>query len=249
MRKHRISAIVGLTVLALAIGFAVTAAFGAIPGTGGTITGCYKTTLGVHGTPLSIIDPSKGETCGAGNSAVNWNQTGPQGPAGPAGAASTVPGPTGATGPQGVPGSSVGALVDSGSQDAGGNYSGLGPTYNWNIPTITPTVNETCSVTLQGAVSADPNVEPANNTSELGAASVIYGIAWKTADGTIDSTTDGITSIVGYYGEGLDGIINYTALLHLTAGTTYNLGVFVDDHSANDAGTMWANETYMCFSS
>lgn len=106
--------VVALTFIAvLAI---VGVATGAIPGTGGTISGCYKTSLGVHGAPLSVIDPSKGETCGPGNSAVNWNQTGPQGPqgvAGPAGAASTVPGPqgakgdTGATGPTGPAGASV----------------------------------------------------------------------------------------------------------------------------------------------
>jgi hypothetical protein len=44
-----------------------------------------------------VIDSAAGDTCRNHESAIQWNQTGPQGPAGP-------PGPKGDTGPQGPPG-------------------------------------------------------------------------------------------------------------------------------------------------
>lgn len=79
------------------------------------ITGCYTTNgplLGLVGEPqgsLRVIDPSAGQRCGSGETAINWSQegpagpagaAGPQGPTGPAGAA----GPAGAVGPQGAQG-------------------------------------------------------------------------------------------------------------------------------------------------
>ena len=74
-------------------------AYAAIPGAGGTITGCYKT----NGS-LRVIDAEAGQTCTSSEQQLTWNQTGPQGPEGPQG-------PTGPTGPPGPPGPS-GALGD-----------------------------------------------------------------------------------------------------------------------------------------
>jgi len=122
------------TVAALGAGAAV--AVGSIPGSGGTITGCYQTVSPYpysdssvstpYGT-LRVIDPSKapvGETatgdpdvysCNADEATITWNQQGPQGPPGPQGPA----GPQGATGPQGAAGPQgpAGTLtVESGGQ-------------------------------------------------------------------------------------------------------------------------------------
>ena len=88
-------------------------AFGAIPGTGGVIQGCYDS-----GGNLKVVNALP---CPKNSTALSWNQTGPTGPAGEIGAT----GPTGAPGPsslaalQGSPGtvnarpSSLNVSVDS----------------------------------------------------------------------------------------------------------------------------------------
>ncbi len=67
-----------LVVFAMAAG----TAWASIPDSGGAIHGCYKTDNG----KLRVIDSSS-VGCGSDESALTWNQTGPQGPQGP-------PGPT-----------------------------------------------------------------------------------------------------------------------------------------------------------
>jgi hypothetical protein len=57
-------------------------AYASIPDSGGTIHGCYS-----KSGSLSVIDTDAGQACAKGETALNWNQTGPQGPAGPAGPA------------------------------------------------------------------------------------------------------------------------------------------------------------------
>jgi hypothetical protein len=61
----------------------------AIPDPSGVIHACYR----ANGN-LRLVDKS---SCTSGETALTWNQTGPQGPAG-------APGPQGATGPAGTPG-------------------------------------------------------------------------------------------------------------------------------------------------
>ena len=61
----------------------------AIPDASGVIYACYR----ANGN-LRLVDKS---SCTSSETALTWNQTGPQGPAG-------TPGPQGATGPQGQPG-------------------------------------------------------------------------------------------------------------------------------------------------
>lgn len=111
-KRRVVAALAGGAVLAAgAIAYAV------IPGPDGTIHGCYNT-LG----QLRIIDSSA--ACGLLETAITWNQTGPQGatgatgpqgpagaigalgPAGPAGPAGAngLPGPAGAMGPMGPAG-------------------------------------------------------------------------------------------------------------------------------------------------
>jgi hypothetical protein len=82
-------------VAALLVGGGV--AFATIPGSGGAISGCYAKRDGA----LRVID--SGTPCKIGESALTWNQTGPQGLTGPKG--DTGPqGPKGGTGPQGPQG-------------------------------------------------------------------------------------------------------------------------------------------------
>jgi hypothetical protein len=83
--------------LVLAVGV-VTAA---VPDGAGVIHGCYGTngakTKG--GTALYVVD-SASASCSNGQTALNWNQTGPQGPQGPQG----IQGPQGNQGAQGIQG-------------------------------------------------------------------------------------------------------------------------------------------------
>ena len=58
-------------------------AHSAIPGGDGVIHGCYENTTGA----LRAIDSDQGGVCRGGETALDWNQTGPAGPAGPQGAA------------------------------------------------------------------------------------------------------------------------------------------------------------------
>ena len=64
-------------------------AHAAIPDSSGVIHGCYGNR---HGSVRVVDDPT---TCKHNETALNWNQTGPQGPQGPVG-------PPGPQGPQGV---------------------------------------------------------------------------------------------------------------------------------------------------
>lgn len=83
------------TVAALGAGAAV--AIGSIPGSDGTITGCYWTNTDItsvrYGT-LRVIDPQPqaagqfdpAHGCSSDEATIAWNQRGPQGPVGPQGA-------------------------------------------------------------------------------------------------------------------------------------------------------------------
>src|SRR5207253_11437690 len=89
-----------LGVLALAAGLVVVGtvvAVATIPDAGGVIHGCYA-----RSGALRVID-SATTACTSKETALSWNQTGPQGLAGPAGPAGP-PGPQGAPGPAGPPG-------------------------------------------------------------------------------------------------------------------------------------------------
>jgi type VI secretion system secreted protein Hcp len=101
---------------AAAFGAGAALAVGAIPGTDGTITGCYITNPdGARYGELRVIDPSQPATLpGAGGPneravclgderTITWNQRGPQGPPGPQGAQGP-PGSAGANGAQGANG-------------------------------------------------------------------------------------------------------------------------------------------------
>jgi len=103
---------------AAALGAGAAIAVGAIPGSDGTITGCYAGPNGavlgnINEAPgaLRVIDPSlpsklptgapnEAAACQPNETQIAWNQSGPQGPAGVTGA-SGVPGVAGLQGPAG----------------------------------------------------------------------------------------------------------------------------------------------------
>ncbi len=118
---------------AAAFGAGAALAVGAIPGTDGTITGCYITNPdGARYGELRIIDPSQPATlpgggpnqrgaCLGDERTITWNQRGPQGPAGAQGAQ----GPPGAAGAQGANGANGAPLI---GQTTFG-FSGAGKTF------------------------------------------------------------------------------------------------------------------------
>jgi len=92
------------------------AAEAAIPDSSGVIHGCYVTNTG----QLSVID-SATASCGAGQTALDWNQRGQTGASGPAGATGATG--TGATGPKGP----AGPRGTSGAKGAAGPRGAIGP--------------------------------------------------------------------------------------------------------------------------
>lgn len=74
-------------------------AYASIPDQSEIIHGCYKTSDG----KLRVIDTGAGDSCGPSETAIDWNQKGPQGPTGPQGPQGSL-GPTGPQGLQGVQG-------------------------------------------------------------------------------------------------------------------------------------------------
>jgi hypothetical protein len=103
-----------LTAGALFAAVAVGAVYAAIPGAGGVIHGCYKTS---HGQLRVIDDTTDG--CLPSETALVWSQTGPAGPAGPAGPIGPV-GPVGPIGPAGPAG-------EDGASAAISSHRGTGP--------------------------------------------------------------------------------------------------------------------------
>ena len=115
-KKTAVAAAGGSVLVLGSLGAGIAFASGTIPGPGGVINGCYQNATGhgpkgghgshedQHAGALRVV-PS-GTTCGKNETAISWNQTGPQGPVGPAGpqGAKGSQGATGAQGPQGPQG-------------------------------------------------------------------------------------------------------------------------------------------------
>ena len=68
---------IGITVGLVIGGVSSAAVIAAVPDTSGVIHACYRTNKGA----LTIIDPAT-QSCPSGETAISWNQTGPQGPSG-----------------------------------------------------------------------------------------------------------------------------------------------------------------------
>lgn len=98
---------------AMALAGAGGIAFGAIPGSGGVINGCYMKQTGI----LRVVDAEAGKACLSFETPISWNQTGPKGDPGPAG-------PEGPAGPQGP----VGLQGPAGPRGEPGNLALAGTT-------------------------------------------------------------------------------------------------------------------------
>src|SRR5882757_1034844 len=94
---RRVAVLVGAGVAALAVAGAV--AYAAVPDSAGVIHGCYNKLFG----SLRVTDTAHNGRCLAGETAISWNQTGPQGPVGASGASGPA-GPSGTNGPVGAVG-------------------------------------------------------------------------------------------------------------------------------------------------
>lgn len=116
--RHSPALAVLVTALVVTLGGA---AYATIPDSAGVIHGCYK--IGGEGFDsqrgsLRVIDTDSGQSCRKHETALTWNQTGPQGPAGPQGNTGAQ-GPEGPQGVQGAPGLS-GYVVSTNSAVVGG---------------------------------------------------------------------------------------------------------------------------------
>lgn len=105
--------------VAAAIALTASVAFAAIP-SGGVISGCYTRSGGT----LRVVDSST-TACRSGETAIQWNQTGPAGPQGLVGPAGPL-GPQGPDGAQGIPGQ-AGAAGPMGPQGVMGAAGPPGP--------------------------------------------------------------------------------------------------------------------------
>jgi hypothetical protein len=132
--RHVHRHVVGYIALFVALGGV---AYAAIPDSGGVIHGCYQKAPGAGGLPkgaLRVIDPGANESCSSGESALDWNATGPSGPQGP----------QGQQGPEGPQGTGVTFEPPSG---------------RGNLPPWATKVSQTLNGTFPGPLEADYTVK------------------------------------------------------------------------------------------
>ena len=110
-RRPSPGTVLGCVALVVALGGVSIAA---IPGSGGTISGCYQKKTG----NLRVIDKAKRQKCRRTERAVSWNQKGQAGPPG-------AQGPQGERGPTGVAGTDGANGIDGGPGQAGSSGPGL----------------------------------------------------------------------------------------------------------------------------
>lgn len=102
--RPRSRVVIGALALTVGIGLGGSSlAAAVIPDPSGLIHGCVRSTNGLGGGNLRVIDPAAGESCSTTETPLDFNQRGPQGAAGPQGPAGAA-GPAGPAGPQGQTG-------------------------------------------------------------------------------------------------------------------------------------------------
>jgi Collagen triple helix repeat (20 copies) len=93
-------------IVGLSLGLVSSIAYASIPAPGGLISGCVSTAQVQGQHALTLLDTAQSTVCQAGQTLINWNQTGPVGPQGPKGdlGATGAQGPIGPAGPSGPAG-------------------------------------------------------------------------------------------------------------------------------------------------
>jgi hypothetical protein len=189
------------------------AAYGALPDSNGVIHGCVSS----NSRYLRVINPTK--KCGTGETALNWNQQGPQGKTGPTGAR----GPKGDTGADGAPGPSGVVATD-------GSYAG-------HIPSPLPTtgtngiapVGGMAHVTLNPGDKLLVDVQGVfGTTNTLGATGLYVGICFRNLqvfpDGGLRWTNQESLDTFTGYGSGFAADANKPLLVSLSAVQDYLTG-------------------------
>jgi Collagen triple helix repeat (20 copies) len=201
IKNRRTVIIAGAAALVLvAGGGAAYAASASIPDSAGVIHGCFKPTSGGNESPLGVIDTAlPGGKCPRGETALSWNQTGPQGPAGQAGPAGPA-GPVGATGAQG-PAGPVGPAGATGPAGPVGPAGATGPAGPVG-PTTAGPGGLNVTVVQSGDTGIGTQYDAADAQCPASAPYVLGGDAWSVAPagpvietGPYDFTTD--TQVTG----------------------------------------------------
>ena len=214
-KRLRYAGIATMTTVGLSVAVGAIA-YAAIPDSSGLIHGCYDKTLG----SVRVIDPSSSNPlknkCHSFETALDWNQTGPQGAAGPAGVKGDT-GAAGATGPAGPKGD-TGA---GGAQGPKGDQGDAGPSRTLVAQPFTNTTIESAAFVTVASLSLPAGSYVLN--SEVG----ITGFSEKAVSGQCEipntSGTGQPFTFVG--GRGFDGQGTATLLNTVTvsAPTTINL--------------------------
>ena|GEM_PF-2085127 len=140
---------------------------------GSVINGCYTNAQIGNQHVLTIIDKdaTKGPTsCGSGQTAISWNQSGPQGPAGPAGPAGAA-GPQGPAGPIGLTGQGFtarGAWQPNTAYNPYDVFTNGGQTYEVTTAFTSGTSFDATNLALWAAQGAQGQQGPAGANGQAG---------------------------------------------------------------------------------
>jgi hypothetical protein len=203
-------ATVGLSVAVGAIAYA------AIPDPSGAIHGCYDKALG----SVRVIDPSSSNPlknkCRSYETALDWNQTGPQGPAGPAGAKGDT-GAAGAAGPAGPKGD-TGA---DGAQGPKGDQGDAGPSRTLVAQPFTNTTIEPAAFVTVASLSL-----PAGSYVLHGKVGISgFSAAAVAGECEIPNTSGAAATFTVVGGSGFDGEGTATLLNTVTVSTATTINL------------------------
>ncbi len=244
VRRH-IKLATGLIVGLIAGGAGV--AFATIPDAGGVIHACYDTSKG----NVRIID-SPSQACASKETAVSWNQTGPQGPAGSGGFVSNMVGANISNASlvyadlrgRDLHGASLNGAIINGTDFTGANLSGAtigGGSGAGSQGVITPTAIGTVfqnadlsNSFISGGVSIDANFNGANFTnahlnSKIFGTSDIFSLSNSTFqnanfhNATIATTDDSPGDMPQLFGGNFQGaILDGTTISMIFVGSGFH---------------------------
>ncbi len=227
---------IAVTTAVLAVGVAGGVASASIPDAGtGLFHGCVNNLTGV----LRVIDPSKSGALGhcitgpgpLQETAITWNQTGPQGPSGLKGDKGD-PGPAGPAGPQGPPGPALGSFDNLANLPCNGNTGHIQLSYAADGTASLKCVTSTCdnshntvaTAYSMGDFPGDQFASPLVFTDRTCAGEQVWYKVNVTHNNPLGSFT-GITIRLGGMPEGVDNdVCAYDAAGAVQLGCSQNAG-------------------------